>query len=88
MNKYDHPEEVKTAAKKIYDEYNPEARGKEPTTTKAACHYLAYLATGNKDRISQLDLADEFGCAEASMRKRKLQILEVMNVREVVNGTD
>lgn len=38
-----HPTNVERIADEIYDEYDPAARGKSPSVTRAAATYIAYM---------------------------------------------
>lgn len=71
---------IDEVANRIYGQYNPESRGKSPSVTRAACEYLAYLSLGRRDDVDQQSLADEYGCSPHSIRVRKNEILEIVDM--------
>lgn len=75
--------DISSLADRIYEEYDPEARGKAPSVTRAACEYLAYLAEGRRDDVTQDRLADEYGCSPDSIRRRKDDIVAAIDMNEV-----
>jgi len=72
----DHPADVVAVADEVFRQYDPHARGKRPSITRAACLYLAYISEGVSDPPSQAELADEFDCSTVSIRKRRYQVIE------------
>lgn len=69
-----HPDVVATTAEQLYTKYNPEARGKPPSVTRAATLYLAYMMEGKQECITQQSLAEEFNCSKSSIRSRMRDI--------------
>lgn len=75
--------DIDELADRIYELYNPEARGKSPTVTRAAAEYVAYMIEGRSNEITQQTLAEKHGCAPGSLGIRKDQLVEEIDISKV-----